>query len=50
MLRPRCRGLAQNAQDQNGNYVDGYYTAEAVRERRWAKSLLDTFGKDKPHG
>ena len=53
--RPRCRlhgGLSPGAPrgDQNGNYVDGYYTAEAVRERRWAKSLLDTFGKDKSHG
>jgi len=53
--RSRCRlhgGLSPGAPrgDQNGNYVDGHYTAEAVRERRWAKSLLDTFGKDKPHG
>jgi hypothetical protein len=51
----RCRihgGLSPGAPrgDQNGNYVDGHYTAEAVRERRWAKSLLDTFGKDKSHG
>jgi hypothetical protein len=53
--RPRCRihgGLSPGAPrgKQNGNYIDGYYTAEAVRERRWAKSLLDTFAKDRPNG
>jgi hypothetical protein len=30
--------------------VDGYFTAEAIEERRWAKSILDAFAKDKAHG
>lgn len=24
----------------NGNYVDGFYTAEAIEERRWVRSLI----------
>jgi hypothetical protein len=53
--RSRCRihgGLSPGAPrgEQNGNYIDGYFTAEAIGERRWARSLLATFGKDKPHG
>jgi hypothetical protein len=36
--------------DQNGNFTDGYFTAEAIKERGWARSLLATFAKEKPHG
>lgn len=32
---------------KNGNYTDGYFTAEAVTERRWARSLVAGFGKVK---
>ncbi len=53
--RSRCRlhgGHSRGAPpgSGNGNYVDGYFTAEAVKERRWARSLLGTFAKDKPNG
>jgi hypothetical protein len=27
----------------NGNYKDGYFTAEAIAERRWAKSMVGAF-------
>lgn len=29
----------------NGNYKDGGYTAEAVEERQWLKSIVRTYGK-----
>jgi hypothetical protein len=29
-------------------YKDGYFTAEAVAERKWAKSLLATLAEEKP--
>jgi hypothetical protein len=53
--RSRCRihgGLSPGAPRgvQNGNFVDGYFTAEAIEERRWAQSLLGAFAKDKPNG
>jgi hypothetical protein len=53
--RKRCRihgGLSPGAPrgEQNGNFTDGYFTAEAIDERRWARSLLATFAKEKPHG
>ncbi|WP_321576598.1 HGGxSTG domain-containing protein [Bradyrhizobium barranii] len=52
--RARCRlhgGLSHGAPKgrANGKYKDGYFTAEAVAERRWAKSLAAGFaeiGKD----
>lgn len=49
--RNRCRlhgGLSPGAPlgTKNGNYVDGSYTAEAIGERRWAKSLVGSFAKD----
>ena len=52
--RERCRlhgGRSTGAPTgrSNGNYVDGYFTAEAIEERRWAKSLLGIFAKDKTH-
>jgi hypothetical protein len=53
--RARCRlhgGLSLGAPSgsNNGNYVDGYFTAEAIKERGWARSLLGAFGKDRPNG
>ena len=53
--RSRCRlhgGRSTGAPTGtgNGNYVDGYFTAKAVKERRWVRSLLSTFGKDKTYG
>lgn len=51
--RARCRlhgGLSPGAPKgkANGKYKDGYCTAEAVAERRWAKSLAGAFvEKDK---
>jgi hypothetical protein len=53
--RQRCRlhgGLSPGAPrgEQNGNFTDGYFTADAIDERRWARSLLATFAKEKPHG
>jgi hypothetical protein len=52
--RMRCRlhgGLSPGAPKGtgNGNYVDGYYTAEAIAERRWARSLAADY-KDKQNG
>jgi glucans biosynthesis protein len=53
--RSRCRlhgGKSTGAPrgNQNGNYLHGYYTADAIKERQWARSLLGTFAKDKPNG
>lgn len=53
--RSRCRlhgGLSLGAPRgaENGNYVDGYFTAEAIGERRWARSLLGAFAKGRPNG
>jgi hypothetical protein len=53
--RTRCRihgGVSPGAPTGtgNGNFVDGYFTAEAIEERRWAKSFLATFAKDRSDG
>ena len=29
----------------NGNYISGDFTAEAVEERQWLRSVVRTFGK-----
>lgn len=29
----------------NGNYKDGTFTAEAVEERQWLRSIVRTYGK-----
>jgi hypothetical protein len=29
----------------NGNYTNGEWTAEAIEERRWLRSLVRAFGK-----
>jgi hypothetical protein len=29
---------------RNGNYSDGHWTAEAIEERRWLRSLVREFG------
>jgi hypothetical protein len=46
--RKRCRlhgGLSPGAPRgaKNGNFRDGYWTAEAIEERRWLRSLLKAF-------
>ncbi|HEY8033335.1 MAG TPA: HGGxSTG domain-containing protein [Methylocella sp.] len=48
--RTRCRlhgGLSPGAPrgDRNGNFKDGAWTAEAIEERRWLRSLVKQFGK-----
>jgi len=50
----RCRlhgGLSPGAPkgEANGKYTDGYFTADAVAERRWAKSLVTDFAETKKH-
>jgi len=30
---------------RNGNFTDGSWTAEAIEERRWLRSLVRSFGK-----
>jgi hypothetical protein len=30
---------------RNGRFKDGFWTREAVEERRWVKSLVRSFGK-----
>jgi len=32
----------------NGNYKDGTFTAEAIEERQWLRSIVGTFGKLEP--
>lgn len=53
--RVRCRlhgGLSPGAPkgQANGKYTDGYFTAEAIAERRWAKSLVGAFGQKRDDG
>jgi hypothetical protein len=48
--RRRCRlhgGLSPGAPkgSQNGNYKNGNWTAEALEERRWLRSLVRDFAK-----
>jgi hypothetical protein len=48
--RKRCRlhgggSIGAPKGRRNGNYRDGTFTAEAVQERRWLRSLARTFGK-----
>jgi hypothetical protein len=43
--RKRCRlhgGLSPGAPlgTKNGNYRNGYWTAEAIQERKWARDLV----------
>jgi hypothetical protein len=42
--RKRCR-LHTPRGSKNGNYRNGEWTAEAIEERRWLRSLVRTFGK-----
>lgn len=49
--RGRCRlhgGRSPGAPkgDQNGNFRDGYWTGEAVRERRWAREMVERYTKN----
>jgi hypothetical protein len=48
--RRRCRlhgGLSSGAPrgSRNGNYKSGEWTAEAIEERRWLRSLVREFAK-----
>jgi hypothetical protein len=48
--RKRCRlhgGLSPGAPrgNRNGNYTNGEWTAEAIEERRWLRSLVREFAK-----
>jgi glucans biosynthesis protein len=48
--RTRCRihgGRSPGAPrgKGNGNFKDGYWTAEAVEERRWVKDMLQLYAK-----
>jgi len=52
--RKRCRlhgGLSPGAPrgQRNGNFRDGHWTAEAVAERRWLRSLVKQFGTTGVH-
>lgn len=49
--RARCRihgGLSPGAPrgEGNGNFKDGYFTCEAVNERKWVKDLIDIYTKE----
>lgn len=50
-MRSRYTGLSPGAPKgrSNGMYKDGYFTAEAIAERKWAKSLLATLAKETPN-
>jgi len=48
--RTRCRihgGLSPGAPrgEGNGNFKNGYWTAEAVEERRWTKEMVELYTK-----
>jgi glucans biosynthesis protein len=48
--RRRCRlhgGLSPGAPRgmENGNFRNGYWTTEAIKERRWLRSLVQAFAK-----
>jgi glucans biosynthesis protein len=50
--RKRCRlhgGLSPGAPRgaKNGNYKNGDWTAEAIEERKWLRSLVHAFAKRK---
>jgi hypothetical protein len=49
--RNRCRlhgGLSPGAPRgaKNGNFRNGNWTADAIEERRWLRSLVNTFAKN----
>jgi hypothetical protein len=48
--RTRCRihgGLSTGAPrgERNGNFKNGYWTSEAVQERRWVKQMVQLYAK-----
>ena len=50
--RRRCRihgGLSPGAPcgEKNGNFKEGFFTCEAVSERKWVRDLIDTYAKEK---
>jgi hypothetical protein len=51
--RNRCRlhgGRSTGAPkgQRNGNYKGGEFTAEAIQERQWMRSIVRTYGKLRP--
>lgn len=49
--RTRCRlhgGRSPGAPrgELNGNFKDGYFTCESVKERKWVKELVNTYAKE----
>lgn len=53
--RRRCRlhgGLSPGAPRgaKNGNFKNGTWTADAIAERRWLRSLVQTFGGNRRTG
>lgn len=49
--RTRCRihgGLSPGAPrgKKNGNFKEGFFTCEAVNERKWVRDLIDTYAKE----
>jgi hypothetical protein len=49
--RGRCRlhgGISPGAPRgfKNGNYRNGNWTAEAIKERKWLRTLVQTFAKN----
>ena len=51
--RRRCRlhgGLSPGAPkgSRNGNYTNGEWTAEAIEERRWLRTLVREFANGRP--
>ena len=50
--RRRCRlhgGLSPGAPrgEKNGNYKSGHWTADAIEERRWLRSLVRSFANNR---
>ena len=31
--------------DNNGNYKNGYWTAQAIQERKWIREMVKAYGK-----
>lgn len=49
--RSRCRlhgGLSPGAPrgNKNANFKEGFFTCEAVNERKWVRDLIDTYAKE----
>lgn len=49
--RTRCRihgGLSPGAPrgNKNGNFKQGFFTCEALNERKWVRELINTYAKE----